>query len=172
MDQQLCGGDCKIGAIKGELMKEKKKKWLIWLGPGLLILLFDRVFKMLFHDADIVLIPGVLALCGTKNTGMAMGMMEGNPILLVILSVVLILVSIYFLRQYKITGLAAAAISMIAGGAVGNAVDRIVYGYVIDMIEVLFIDFYIFNVADIGVVCGAVLCGVSLLFCQKEWEKR
>ncbi|MBQ9944072.1 MAG: signal peptidase II [Clostridia bacterium] len=153
-------------------MKNNWKKWLLWIGPASLILLMDRLFKMLFHDAEIVLIPGVLALTGAKNTGMAMGMMEGQPILLVALSIVLILVSIYFLRGYKIKGLAAAAISMIAGGAVGNAIDRIFIGYVIDMIEVLFLDFYIFNVADIGVVCGAVLCGVSLLFCPGEWEKR
>ena len=172
MDQQFCGGNCEIGAIKGELMKANQKNLLLWIVPGCLILILDRAFKMLFHDADIVLLPGVLALTGAKNTGMAMGMMEGNPVLLVILSVVLIGVSIYFLKEYRIKGLAAVSISMIAGGAVGNAIDRMFIGYVIDMIEVLFIDFYIFNVADIGVVCGAVLCGISLLFCPKEWEKK
>ena len=137
-----------------------------------MILFLDRLTKFLFHDADVILIPGVLALTGAQNTGMAMGMLEGKTVMLVILSVVLVAVSVYCLRSYRIKGLASAAISMIAGGAVGNAVDRLFIGYVIDMIEVLFIDFYIFNVADIGVVCGALLCGVSLLFCPKEWEKR
>lgn len=172
MDQQLCGRNCKIGAIKGELMRANWKKWLLWLLPGSLVLLLDRLFKMLFHDAAITLIPGVLALTGAQNTGMAMGMFSGHPVLLVILSIVLVLVCMYFLREYRVKGIAAASISMIAGGALGNAIDRIFIGYVIDMIEVLFIDFYIFNVADIGVVCGAALCGISLLFCPREWEKK
>lgn len=153
-------------------MKTKMKNCLPWVVPGLLILLADRIFKMLFHDAKLLLIPGVIALTGARNTGMAMGMMEGQTPLLVILSFLLILVCICFLRSYRISGLAAVSISMIAGGAIGNAIDRVFIGYVIDMIEVLFVDFYIFNVADIGVVCGAVLCGISLLFCPKEWEKK
>lgn len=152
-------------------MKMNWKKWLMWIGPGVLILVLDRITKMIFADAQITLIPGVLALTGARNTGMAMGMLAGNPVLLVILSIFLILVCVYFLRSYRIRGLAAVSISMMAGGAVGNMIDRLIMGYVIDIIEVLFIDFYIFNVADIGVVCGAVLCGFSLLFCSKEWEK-
>lgn len=153
-------------------MKANWKKWLLWIGPGCTILLIDRLFKIFFHDADWTIIPGVLALTGARNTGMAMGILEGQTVLLVILSVILVAMSAYFLRSYRISGLAAVSISMIAGGAIGNAIDRVFIGYVIDMIEVLFIDFYIFNVADIGVVCGAVLCGISLLFCPKEWEKR
>lgn len=149
-----------------------KKNLFLWLIPGITILLMDRLFKMLFFDAQIVLIPGVLAITGARNTGMAMGLFEGHPVLLVICSIVLIAVCFFFLRKYRITGLAAISISLIAGGAIGNAIDRIFIGYVIDMIEVLFIDFYIFNIADVGVVCGAVLCGFSLLFLPKEWSSK
>lgn len=153
-------------------MKIDLKKCALWLLPSILILLIDRLFKVLFYDASVILIPGVLALTGAKNTGMAMGLFAGHPVLLVLLSVVLIAICLYFLRSYRITGLAAVSISLIAGGAIGNALDRVFLGYVIDMIEVLFIDFYIFNVADIGVVCGAFLCGFSLLFRSKEWSSK
>ena len=61
---------------------------------------------------------------------------------------------------------------MILGGAAGNAIDRAMYGYVIDMIELLFVDFYIFNIADVGVVCGAILCGISLLFRPQDWSSK
>ena len=62
--------------------------------------------------------------------------------------------------------------ALLAGGALGNIIDRVLYGAVTDMFELLFIRFYIFNVADVGVVAGAILCGISLLFRPQDWSKR
>ena len=66
----------------------------------------------------------------------------------------------------------AGWVSVLAGGALGNIIDRVLYGAVTDMFELLFIRFYIFNVADVGVVAGAILCGISLLFRPQDWSKR
>ena len=118
----------------------------LWIFPGLLVLGIDRLVKMISMDTFYRrLIPGVLALHPTRNTGMALGLFQNRSYVILAISVILVLLSIRFIRRIKPTGLAAASISMIAGGALGNMIDRLAYGYVIDMFELLFVDFYIFN---------------------------
>lgn len=149
-----------------------KKRILIFI-PGLVVLAGDQLVKHLTVDsAGCELIPGVLALHPTRNTGMAMGLFQNNTLLILIASIVLAGVGVWLMRDVRLSGLALAAVSMMAGGALGNMIDRVALGSVIDMFELLFMDFYIFNVADVGVVCGAVLCGVSLLFRPQDWSKR
>ncbi|MBR3017382.1 MAG: signal peptidase II [Clostridia bacterium] len=143
----------------------------LWIFPGLLVLGIDRLVKMISMDTFYRrLIPGVLALHPTRNTGMALGLFQNRSYVILAISVILVLLSIRFIRRIKPTGLAAASISMIAGGALGNMIDRLAYGYVIDMFELLFVDFYIFNVADVGVVLGAILCFASLQFRPQDWR--
>ena len=72
----------------------------------------------------------------------------------------------------RLSGMAAAGVSLMAGGALGNLIDRAALGYVRDLFELLFVKFYIFNIADVGVVAGAVLCGVSLLWRPQDWSRR
>ena len=60
----------------------------------------------------------------------------------------------------------------ITGGAIGNLIDRIRFGYVVDMIAVDFIDFAIFNVADIFITCGAVVLVVYALFFDREGKQK
>lgn len=153
-------------------MEEKTKRLAGWLLPGFMVLVIDRIFKVLFNNVDLSLIPGILALRSAKNTGMALGMFEGNALLLFLFSIALVAICIFSLRKYSICGLARFSVSLIAGGALANMADRLILGYVIDMIDVECINFYIFNVADIGVVCGAVLCGISLLFRPGEWKEK
>ncbi|MBR3106368.1 MAG: signal peptidase II [Clostridia bacterium] len=147
------------------------KKKALWIIPGLLVLVIDRLVKAVTADRIYrTLIPGVLALHPTRNTGMALGLFQDHSYAILAVSVILVLLGIRVIKRLKPAELAAVSISMIAGGALGNMIDRIAYGYVIDMFEVLFMDFYIFNVADAGVVIGAVLCGVSLLFRPQDWR--
>ena len=148
------------------------KKLLLWLVPGLAILGLDRIAKWLLSDVQRVLIPGVLALTPAHNTGMAMGMFQGNALWIVVFSAALLGMFVWLIIGMRPKGLAALSISLIAGGALGNVIDRLYYGYVIDMIEILFVDFYIFNVADIGVVCGVIGCGISLLFRPQDWREK
>ena len=134
----------------------------------------DRALKIAafrLPAEGVVLIPGVLAVVPAQNTGMALGLFQNHSYLILIVSVLLVLFSIRLLRRIRPGGLAAASISMIAGGALGNMIDRLAYGYVIDMFKPLFMDFYIFNIADVGVVVGAVLCAVSLRFRPQDWSE-
>ena len=63
------------------------------------------------------------------------------------------------------------AMASIAGGAIGNLIDRIRLGYVVDMIEVTFMKFAVFNVADCFVVCGAILLVIYVFFFDKPTKK-
>ena len=132
----------------------------------------DRVTKALWAEADQVVLPEVLALRGTKNTGMAMGLMQGKTIGVLILSLALVGVCAAAVRRWRPGGWAVTGLSLMAGGALGNMIDRVFSGAVIDFFDLLFMKFYIFNVADVGVVVGAVLCGISLLFRPQDWSGR
>lgn len=148
------------------------KKAMQWLVPGAAVLLVDQLTKGLLDGVNAPLIPGVIALRGVRNTGMALSLFPGGAAVIVLASLALVGGCIYLLRDLRLGGLAPLSLSLMAGGAVGNMIDRLVYGAVIDFFELLFMDFYIFNVADVGVVVGAVLCGVSLLFRLQDWSKR
>ena len=148
------------------------KKKIPWILPGFIILILDRVVKATCGDMNGILIPGVIALRSTRNTGMALGLFQGGVWVILAVSIFLIIAAWFLLRDMRLSGWAPVGVSLIAGGALGNMIDRAAYGYVMDMFEVLFMDFYIFNVADVGVVAGAVICGASLLFRPRDWSKK
>ena len=140
-----------------------KSELLRWIGPGLVTLGLDRLVKWVYLSSG---------SCGetVKNSGMAFGMFEGNSGVILILSALLLGGCFFLLRKMRPSGLAPIALSLIAGGAAGNMIDRLFYGYVIDMIP--FFNWFTFNVADAGVVAGAVLCGWSLLFRPGDWSRK
>lgn len=108
---------------------------------------------------------GVVRLTMVHNQGAAFGIGEGMPLFFVVVAAVILAILIAFLCCWKDHGpLDIAACGLIAGGAVGNAVDRVLYGYVIDYFDFTFVSFPVFNVADICVVAGVVLFMVYLLF--------
>jgi len=105
------------------------------------------------------------------NKGAAFGILQGQ-LLLFIIAACLAVVFIYLSfrnGQYKQFSLQGVALSLILGGAVGNLIDRVRCGYVID-----FLDFRIwpvFNVADSAITVGAVLLGVAILRKERRKEK-
>ena len=129
-----------------------------------LVFALDRAAKMLWHSADFTVIPGILGIRGTQNTGMAFGLLGDHPYLLAILALaILILLFLYLVRKH-LPVYAQIGFGLVLGGAAGNLFDRLVYGYVIDMLEPLFMHLFIFNPADAAVVCGIFLLGFYYLF--------
>ena len=149
----------------------KRKTVLTGILPGLIAFLTDRATKIIFDGVHAPLIPGVIAISGTRNTGMALGLLSGNSVAALLFSLAAVAVCVLLLRKVRCGGLALFSVSLIAGGALGNLIDRLFWGFVVDFLELLFIDFYIFNVADAAVVAGAVLCGISVLFRPQDWSK-
>lgn len=108
--------------------------------------------------APLVLIPHVLQLHYTENDGAMMGMLQGKTTLMAVLALVVFAVLLYLVFSKKIRfGLVYCCLAGILAGGLGNLLDRIFRGFVVDYIEVLFVKFYVFNFADCLITVGAFL---------------
>ena len=137
-----------------------------WTAAG--VFLADRLTKALsvrIPPEGTALIPGVLGLRQARNTGMAFSLLSGHPLLLGILSLAILAGAFLALRGRKLSGLTRTALALMLGGALGNLADRLLTGYVPDMLEFLFVDFAVFNVADACLVTG---CGLAVLDLFRE----
>ena len=101
--------------------------------------------------------------------GIAFSLLSGHPRLLGILSLLLIAAGYVWLRKKDFGIFPMVGLALMAGGAAGNMADRLITGYVPDMIETLFVRFPIFNLADSCLTIGCVMLIISLLFRQKDW---
>lgn len=147
------------------------KRYLALLMSVVLVVL-DQVFKLLasayLKPVDTYpLIEDVLHLTYLENRGAAFGIMEGQKWLLIWGTGLILLIMILAVMIGKIPGtLPNVIVCVIIGGGVGNLIDRVYRGYVIDYIQVRFVDFAIFNFADICVVVG-VAALVLYIFCHE-----
>ena len=108
-----------------------------------------------------------------KNTGAAFSMFSGKPYTLAAVSIVVIFVIIVCVIKYKPTSKTLMwALSMIVAGGLGNVIDRVSRGYVVDFFDFRIINFAIFNVADIFVCTGTFLLGIYLFFIEGKMEKK
>ena len=149
------------------------RKYLPW-GLAAAVFIADRVTKILapgIPGEGQTLIPGVLGLRYAENKGIAVSLLSGMPWALGLMSLAIIAAVCFFLRGKKLSLLALTGLMMMLGGAAGNMVDRFVRGFVPDMIEVLFIQFAIFNVADTFLCIGCGLVIIHLLFERTDKEK-
>ena len=121
---------------------------------------------------EIPLIGEALKLTYLENRGMAFGMMQGQKWLLVWVTAFVLLILIAAIMMGKIRKPATLfTTAVIIGGCVGNLIDRVYRGYVIDYINVSLIDFPIFNFADICVTCGTIVLLILLVIEMVEEEK-
>ena len=138
----------------------------------------DQITKLLVLAniplyTDVDAIPSLFHLTYVQNTGAAFSSFEGMRWLFVALFVILsalILVE-YFKKRMPFTTFERWCIAAIYGGGLGNVIDRIRLGYVVDMIEVDFMDFPVFNVADCFITCGCIALIVHMIFFNKEFWK-
>lgn len=148
---------------------------ILWCIIIAALVIFDQLTKilvagnMLLYES-IPVIPKLFSLTYIHNYGAAWGMFsEHRWVFLIITTVALIIMPIILYRYRKLHFLFGFSLSMILAGAIGNMIDRVFLGYVVDFIEAVFIDFPIFNVADICVVVGAVLMAIYLIFLDKTF---
>lgn len=150
---------------------------MLYVLCSLLIIAADQLTKALvvanISLGEIVpVLDGLFHLTFLKNEGMAWSLLEGGRWFFVVVTVLAFACLFYILKKKWITHPTGfAAVSMIAGGALGNFIDRVRMGYVVDMIAVEFIDFPVFNVADCFIVCGGILLAVFVLFFDKPAGK-
>lgn len=118
---------------------------------------------------SIPLWKNVFHLTYVRNTGAAFSMLSGQRIFLIVLPIIVILaVIIYVIVKKPKNRLLLLSFSMIISGGIGNLIDRIKFGYVIDFLDFRLINFPVFNVADIWVTLGAALFICILLFSKED----
>lgn len=134
------------------------------------IILFDQFSKYgisreLLIGEKVSLISNVLSFTKAYNTGAAFSLLQDKTPLLVFFSIfVSLIIIIYFIKQKETLPLSLVmGWGLILGGTIGNMIDRIRFGYVIDFIKLDFINFPIFNLADFSINVGAFLILVYLL---------
>ena len=114
-------------------------------------------------------VPKLVDLTYVQNKGAAFSMFSGKVSVLSVVSIAFCIgVVIYWVVKKPKSPLLCTAIAMMFAGALGNAIDRIFYGFVVDFIAVRFIDFPVFNVADMAITIGAALVILYVIFFDKD----
>lgn len=123
------------------------------------------VIKYLEPIGSLPLIDGFIQLNYAENTGAAFGSFSGYTWILSIFTLAVIVAGLVYILSGKLKfGVEYVCISLVLAGGLGNLIDRISRGFVVDYIEPLFIDFAIFNFADILVTCSAVVLIIWMLY--------
>lgn len=142
------------------------------------IVAVDQITKYLTvaHIAlggQVPFIPGVLRFTYLQNTGAAFSSFEGQQWLFALIFVGFtgMILYEYFKKPLPFTTLERWCVAAIYGGGLGNMIDRLRLGYVVDMIETEFISFPVFNVADCFITCGCILLMIHLFLINREFWK-
>lgn len=158
-----------------------KKKFIassaVWLLAAAVITLLDQLMKLhILHNYTPGTIfggvPGVADFLYVKNTGAAFSILSGNTAILSIISVIFcIAVVVYWMIKKPSRPMLCLALVLLFAGALGNAIDRIAYGFVVDFISIKWFRFPVFNIADMAIVGGAIAAVIFVVFLDREEEK-
>lgn len=140
---------------------------------------FDQYFKQLAitylstrADFSVPIIKDFFHLTYVENRGAAFSLFEGKSVFLIGASVLISVVFIVVLLSNKVKSkFVMFAIALVIGGGIGNLVDRIARGYVVDYFDLRVINFAIFNFADCCVVVGTILIMIYILFIEGKTAK-
>lgn len=153
-----------------------KRVWLIIL--GICIILLDQITKAILIGKNTTVIPNVLNFTYTENTGVAFGIGSNNLLFIIIVNIIVLGMIIKFIkeREEQVNFSILISLILILSGGIGNLIDRIVRGYVIDFIDVNLFNFPNFNIADISISIGIIslifiLCNSILKEKKAEEEK-
>lgn len=132
------------------------------------VILFDQLSKVLTLKylapiKDIPIIENIFHLTYVENRGAAFGMLQNQKIFFVITTIIILGAIYFYVRNNKPNRFMAISLSLIVGGAIGNFIDRIRLGFVVDYFNFTLINFPVFNIADSAVVIGAFLVSIYII---------
>lgn len=142
----------------------------LFLCVAALVLVADQLTKLAIRSTrapgeSTQFVAGILDLTYVRNTGAAFGLFPGKQSIFIATSfVVLLVIAVYWRRARPDEWPVVVAMGSIAAGATGNLIDRVMLGRVTDFLAFSFIDFPVFNIADIGIVGGVGILVLWLLF--------
>lgn len=143
---------------------------------SLVVIFIDQLSKWAIVNymklyESIPIIDGWLHITSSRNRGAAFGILQNQRWFFVLLTSVVVIFLIYYIyRVYKQHKLYSLALSMVLGGAIGNFIDRVAIGEVVDFIDVRIINFAIFNLADSAIVIGVGLIILDMII-SKDSDK-
>lgn len=155
----------------------KKLKQTLYLVISLVVIILDQLLKGYIQANFQVgetktVIPGVLSFFYLRNDGAAGNILSGQMWLFYLITVVAVGVVIYYLYNPKYrNALFDTGLGLVLGGIIGNFIDRIRFHYVVDMFQLDFIKFNIFNIADSAITVGIILVFIYLLFFEEKDAK-
>lgn len=135
-----------------------------------LIIAFDQITKylassVLKNGSIAKFIPGLVQFRYAENTGMAFSMLSGARWIFIAVTVAACVLVAYYMFSNRCKSLWLYwSLGVILSGGIGNLIDRVRFGYVVDFIEPTFVNFAVFNIADCAVTCGAVSLIAYLVF--------
>jgi len=121
---------------------------------------------------SIPIIQNVFHLTYVENRGAAFGMLENNQIIFIIVALAASIFGLYYLHTKKINLIGKTGIILIISGAIGNAIDRLRLGFVVDYFDFRIIWEYVFNIADVFVVVGTILLCIYIIFYEEKSNKK
>ncbi|WP_338843037.1 signal peptidase II [Pediococcus pentosaceus] len=142
-------------------------KWFSYM-VGLLLLVIDQLVKSAVSNQIALgtvksFIPGVLSLTNLRNDGAAWSILSGNQIFFYLITVVALVVLIYLLVTQRQHLLYQWGLTLMITGTLGNFIDRIRLKYVVDMFQIDFFNFPIFNIADMCLTFGVIILFITII---------
>ncbi|CCG89771.1 signal peptidase II [Pediococcus pentosaceus] len=142
-------------------------KWFSYI-VGLLLLVIDQLVKSAVSNQIALgtvksFIPGVLSLTNLRNDGAAWSILSGNQIFFYLITVVALVVLIYLLVTQRQHLLYQWGLNLMITGTLGNFIDRIRLKYVVDMFQIDFFNFPIFNIADMCLTFGVIILFIAII---------
>lgn len=137
---------------------------------SILLLIIDIITKYLIDINFNLLetkeiIPNFFSITKVYNYGASWNILSGFRFLLIVISIIIIIALVLYQKKFKINTRNIIGFSLLYGGIMGNLLNRIFNGYVIDFLDffILGYDYPVFNFADIYIVCGIILLGIAII---------
>ena len=151
-----------------------KKKNIILTSLFLLIDIISKLLidKYLVLNKSYKIINNFFYITKVYNEGASWSILWGMRILLILIGIIVLIGLFYYQRKFKENKRNILAFSLLYAGIIGNLLDRIIYGYVIDFIDfkIFNYDYPVFNIADMCIVFGIILMGIAIMKREDECE--
>ena len=151
-----------------------KKKNIILTSIFLLIDIISKLLidKYLVLNKSYKIINNFFYITKVYNEGASWSILWGMRILLILIRIIVLIGLFYYQRKFKENKRNILAFSLLYAGIIGNLLDRIIYGYVIDFIDfkIFNYDYPVFNIADMCIVFGIILMGIAIMKREDECE--